>query len=266
MGASCGKGYAGSVQPEPGEGSAEVFGKLQVDDSAADCIPAGYRAKRRQAVSAEVATLSLDQPYELKKVHKSTDAEEGIRTAMQHCFLFADLEEEQRDDVVHTMFKRAVTPGETLIREGQEGDNFYIIESGHFKVTKADGDQQKLLFEYHNQGAFGELALMYNCPRAATVTAESAGVVWCMERSTFRSIIVVSSMQKRQRYEECLAAMPLFAALTPDQRAAIADCLSLETFQVGWLAGCAVPPKMKYNTFSLNVREKTYKHYFTYII
>lgn len=50
MGASCGKGYAGSVQPEPGEGSAEVFGKLQVDDSAADCIPAGYRAKRRQAV------------------------------------------------------------------------------------------------------------------------------------------------------------------------------------------------------------------------
>lgn len=40
-------------------------------------------------VSAEVAALSLDQPLELKKVHKSTDAEEGIRTAMQHCFLFA---------------------------------------------------------------------------------------------------------------------------------------------------------------------------------
>ena len=53
-----------------------------------------------------------------------------------------------------------------------------------------------------------------------------------MERSTFRSIIVVSGMQKRQRYEECLASMPLFASLTPDQRAAIADCLSLETFQV----------------------------------
>lgn len=65
-----------------------------------------------------------------------------------------------------------------------------------------------------------------------SVQAESMGVVWCMERSTFRSIIVVSSMQKRQRYEECLASMPLFASLTPDQRAAIADCLSLETFQV----------------------------------
>ena len=40
-------------------------------------------------VSAEVAAVTLDQPFELKKVHKSTDAEEGIRTAMQHCFLFA---------------------------------------------------------------------------------------------------------------------------------------------------------------------------------
>lgn len=57
-----------------------------------------------------------------------------------------------------------------MSREGQEGDNFYVIESGHFKVTTAEGDEQKLLFEYHDQGAFGELALMYNCPRAATVT------------------------------------------------------------------------------------------------
>lgn len=53
-----------------------------------------------------------------------------------------------------------------------------------------------------------------------------------MDRQTFRAIIVVSTMQKRQRYEESLQSMPLFAGLTSDQRAVIADCLSLETFQV----------------------------------
>ena len=57
-----------------------------------------------------------------------------------------------------------------MCREGEHGDNFYVIESGHFKVTKADGGKEKLLFAYHDEGAFGELALMYNCPRAATVT------------------------------------------------------------------------------------------------
>lgn len=63
MGASCGKGYAGSVQPESGERSAEVFGKLQVDDSAVDCIPAGYKAsiqgERRQAVRLKSLLLKL---------------------------------------------------------------------------------------------------------------------------------------------------------------------------------------------------------------
>lgn len=67
---------------------------------------------------------------------------------------------------------------------------------------------------------------------ASAVQAESSGVVWVMERAIFRGIIVVSTMQKRQRYEEALQGMPLFSALMPQQRAAIADCLSLETFQV----------------------------------
>ncbi len=39
-------------------------------------------------------------------------------------------------------------------------------------------------------------------------------------------------MEKRQRYEASLSSMPLFAALSPEQRAIIADCLSLETFEV----------------------------------
>lgn len=50
MGASCSKGYARSVQPESGNASAEEFGHVQLDDSAANGIPAGYMAKRRQAV------------------------------------------------------------------------------------------------------------------------------------------------------------------------------------------------------------------------
>ena len=65
--------------------------------------------------------------------------------------------------------------------------------------------------------------------------AESSGVVWVMDRQTFRAIIVVSTMQKRRRYEESLQSMPLFAGLTSEQRAVIADCLSLETFQVSYV-------------------------------
>ena len=54
-------------------------------------------------------------------------------------------------------------------REGEEGDNLYVIQSGVFEAVKGSGDDEKLLFKYEGAGAFGELALMYNCRRAATV-------------------------------------------------------------------------------------------------
>ena len=61
-----------------------------------------------------------------------------------------------------------------LCRQGEQGDNFYVVQTGQFKATKMEGGSEKLLFTYRNQGAFGELALMYNCPRAASVTVTTA--------------------------------------------------------------------------------------------
>ena len=62
--------------------------------------------------------------------------------------------------------------------------------------------------------------------------AESEGVLWGLDRVTFRNIILVSTMQKRQHYEETLAGMSLLGDMTAEQRAVIADCLSGEVFQV----------------------------------
>ena len=56
-----------------------------------------------------------------------------------------------------------------LCREGEGGDNLYVIQNGVFEAVKGSGDDEKLLFKYEGAGAFGELALMYNCRRAATV-------------------------------------------------------------------------------------------------
>ena len=74
-------------------------------------------------------------------------------------------------------------------REGEDGDNFWTIESGIYKAVKqAPQDGERLLFRYEGKGAFGELALMYNCPRAATVVVNSRppavvhcySSAWCM--------------------------------------------------------------------------------------
>lgn len=52
--------------------------------------------------------------------------------------------------------------------------------SGTFNIfVRADGTE-KLVGSYDNRGSFGELALMYNTPRAATIIATSTGALWCL--------------------------------------------------------------------------------------
>ena len=70
-------------------------------------------------------------------------------------------------------------PGQTIIRQGDEGDSFYVIGAGTCDISiRGKGSVMKA-----SRGvAFGELALLFNQPRAATVTAESDVVVWQASR------------------------------------------------------------------------------------
>ena len=70
-------------------------------------------------------------------------------------------------------------PGQTIIRQGDEGDSFYVLGAGTCDISiRGKGSVMKA-----SRGvAFGELALLFNQPRAATVTAESDVVVWQASR------------------------------------------------------------------------------------
>ena len=84
-------------------------------------------------------------------------------------------------EVLDAMFERKVKAGEIVIQQGDDGDNFYVIESGtyEFFVTGDDG-VTKRVGEYRDSGSFGELALMYNMPRSATAKAATDGSLWAM--------------------------------------------------------------------------------------
>lgn len=67
--------------------------------------------------------------------------------------------------------------------------------------------------KYDNTGSFGELALMYNLPRAATIQAVTNGALWAMERQTFRRILLKSACRKRKMYEALLESVPMLKTL-----------------------------------------------------
>lgn len=73
--------------------------------------------------------------------------------------------------------------------------------------------KDKLIHTYDNSGAFGELALLYNMPRAATVKAISPGTLWAMDRQTFRRILLKSAYKKRKMYEDLINKVPMLKSL-----------------------------------------------------
>jgi CRP-like cAMP-binding protein/predicted MFS family arabinose efflux permease len=98
--------------------------------------------------------------------------------------------------------RRAVAPGEAVIRQGDEGDRFYVIEAGRFAVD-VDGE---LRAELAPGEFFGEVALLRNVPRTATVTGlDGGGVLLSLGSDDFVPAVRV----------ELLRSLALFRPLPP---------------------------------------------------
>ena len=72
---------------------------------------------------------------------------------------------------------------------------------------------------YLHAWSFGELALMYNCPRNATIIAQSEGILWALDQAVFRRIVVGAAARKRRSYESLLEGVPMLSELTEYERA-----------------------------------------------
>ncbi|KAG1502177.1 hypothetical protein G6F47_002473 [Rhizopus delemar] len=179
---------------------------------------------RRTSVSAE--SMAPAGNKFVKKVIPKTESEmERIRNSVGNNFLFKNLDEEHHQDVVNAMIEMEVEQGKDIIEQGAVGDYFYVVDSGTFDcfITK-DGQTNKVT-SYETGGSFGELGLMYNAPRAATITATSDAKVWALDRVTFRTILMENTSLKRKMYESFLAEVPLLKSLESYERHKIADAL-----------------------------------------
>merc|ERR1719384_1939571 len=128
------------------------------------------------------------------------------------------------------MFEHKVSSGDYIIRQGDDGDNFYVVESGLYNIYVNTDNDNQLVGKCEDSGSFGELALMYNMPRAATIQASVDGTLWAMDRQTFRRIVLRNAFQKRKMYEALLQKVPLLSTLNAYERMNLADALTSKTY------------------------------------
>ena len=196
--------------------------------------PSNANRGRRTSVSAESMVPSTDTDYVKVNIPKTDQQRARIEKSIRANFLFKSIDDEQFVDVVNAMAEKNVAKGETVIKQGGIGDYFYVVETGALDVfVSRNGAEAVKVFNYGPDGSFGELAMMYNAPRAATVIATEDSVLWALDRVTFRRILMENTSRKRRMYENFLEDVPLLEFLEPYERAKIADALETATYNEG---------------------------------
>lgn len=206
------------------------------DDNLAELalIKARSQRNRRQSVSAESFDPSKHNEDDDKNipVYDKTDEEmERLKESMQKALILRSLDPAQSLKVAKAVHPITVKAGEVVIKEGdEEADSFYVIESGILDVYKLlkqdDGSMEdKKVFEYVEGGSFGELALLYNQPRAATVKARVESKLWVLDRRTFQGIVVRAAYKKRQLYMDIMEKIDFLSELTSYEKQNLCDAL-----------------------------------------
>lgn len=206
---------------------------------------------RRTSVSAESIAVDSGPDEPLPVYPKSSDQLRRIKASIANNFIFRDLDEEQETGVLNAMRESTVSRNEVVIRQGDVGEYFYVVESGllHCYIrpeplppTWLTGSTTLVTEDmfvqpgYHPEfgkkvaecspgNSFGELALMYGHPRAATVLSIEPSTLWSLDRITFRTIILKAAHRRRTMYEQFLSGVTLLSSLDAQERSKIADAL-----------------------------------------
>ena len=195
---------------------------------------------RRPSVSAESIdpTQSSHRLSLIATVPKSPEVTAELLQVLSKSPLLCTLDKSQKDLIVKSFNGPVHKPaGENIIVRGDIGDVFYLLERGEVDVyvqNKAvEGGDDIKVHTYTDGNSFGELAIMYNAPRAATCRARTDCVLWTLDRVAFKAIVVSATMQRRATHETFLREVPTFKSLTEMEVLTLADVLKEETYVSG---------------------------------
>lgn len=186
----------------------------------------------RQSVSAEAYGDWNKKAIFVAPVHeKSEEQIRRIQSCLQQCFLFGALDDEELNTIILALKEVIVEAGSTIITQGEDGDNMYLIEDGVVNCSKLLNGEEKLVKICVAGDVFGELAVLYNCPRAASVRSADHTTLWELDRGTFNCIVKDAAAKKRNTFMDFLRKIPLFSNMEDYEIMTLADALKVETFK-----------------------------------
>lgn len=160
-------------------------------------------------------------------IPKPTHITKFLRKVLIECSLFKGIDSDEVaicaiNEVIKEMYTKDLNKGSVLVRQGEIGDAFFLVEYGKLDVlVKREVETEKetiIKATISAEETVGEAALMYNMKRSATLMATESTRVWVMEASYFhniRDLIKKLTKKKIKDWQKFLSTIPLFSKLRP---------------------------------------------------
>ncbi|KAK1791111.1 hypothetical protein P4O66_002144 [Electrophorus voltai] len=194
------------------------------------------RLKAKEGVSAEPTSGHFcdsrkAHPISVERAHirKDSGTKKLINEAIMNNDFLMKLEPQHMREMVDCMYEKIYIANQLVIQEGEPGNYLYVLAEGLLEVMQ----NGKLLGQMRPGTAFGELAILYNCKRTATVKAVTQSYIWALDRQTFQSIMMRSTQARHEEYFSFLRSVSLLKDLPEEKLAKIVDCLEIDYFNKG---------------------------------
>ncbi|XP_049780677.1 cGMP-dependent protein kinase, isozyme 1 isoform X2 [Schistocerca cancellata] len=187
-------------------------------------------SSKKQGVSGESTDVGQTaDDIQIQRYDKDFRSKQLIKDAIMDNDFLKNLDSSQVREIVDSMYPLEYAKGSFVIREGEAGSHLYVSAEGEFEVIKED----KVLGRMGPGKAFGELAILYNCTRTASIKVVNDAKVWVLDRRVFQQIMMRTGLQRLEDNINFLRSVPLLRNLSNDVLAKIADVLEVEFYPAG---------------------------------
>jgi cAMP-dependent protein kinase regulator len=195
-----------------------------------------FSTKKKMGISAEAyGSYNKAKEFTPTVIQKSPEQTAQIRSTLKLNFMFNGLDEKDQEIVINAMNIKTYHTGEHVIRQNDQGNELYILAEGALRCEKIfPGNSEPTFLKNYAPGeVLGELSLLYNTPRAASIISTTESRLFSLDRETFNHIVKNSAVKKRELYETFLKKVHILAGLDNYERSKICDCLKTERFEKG---------------------------------
>lgn len=226
------KPVGGIVKINPTTGSNHQFSEEKKNAPRSSIDLARKQVKQKKAVvDGRIQNMNLADNQKGIKVDKKKSASDIklIKSSLQKHFIFSSLSDKQRDLIIEEMKLYAVDSNEIIFMQNSKGNAYYVVASGRLDVIV----NEKRVNSIKEGDSFGELALLHDTPRSATIKTVMNTALWVLDRKEFSRILKEMNVQNYKENRSFIDSVPLFQILSEGQKELLVSCFTMLKYIAG---------------------------------